>query len=130
MNGLDYGSMRLWQRKLQRSERTVDQFIQKFLLEQALEALAKAKANTPSEDPGLREAWTLSSVQKVRGGWQVTLTNSAAGASALEYGHMDSSRTTWSEGRFICTLAVSETAERLPQHFQAAFAAWKGEMGL
>ena len=106
MNGLDYGSMRLWQRKLQRSERTVDQFIQKFLLEQALEALAKAKANTPSEDPGLREAWTLSSVQKVRGG------------------------TTWSEGRFICTLAVSETAERLPQHFQAAFAAWKGEMGL
>lgn len=130
MNGLDYGSMRLWQRKLQQSERTVDQFIQKFLLEQALEALAKAKANTPSEDPGLREAWTLSSVQKVRGGWQVTLTNSAAGASALEYGHMDSSRTTWSEGRFICTLAVSETAERLPQHFQAAFAAWKGEMGL
>lgn len=130
MNGLDYGSMRLWQRKLQRSERTVDQFIQKFLLEQALEALAKAKANTPSEDPGLREAWTLSSVQKVRGGWQVTITNSAAGASALEYGHMDSSRTTWSEGRFICTLAVSETAERLPQHFQAAFAAWKGEMGL
>ena len=99
-------------------------------MEQALEALAKAKANTPSEDPGLREAWTLSSVQKVRGGWQVTLTNSAAGASALEYGHMDSSRTTWSEGRFICTLAVSETAERLPQHFQAAFAAWKGEMGL
>ena len=130
MNGLDYGSMRLWQRKLQQSERTVDQFIQKFLLEQALEALAKAKANTPSEDPGLREAWTLSSEQKVRGGWQVTLTNSAAGASALEYGHMDSSRTTWSEGRFICTLAVSETAERLPQHFQAAFAAWKGEMGL
>ena len=130
MNGLDYGSMRLWQRKLQQSERTVDQFIQKFLLEQALEALAKAKANTPSEDPGLREAWTLSSVQKVRGGWQVTLTNSAAGASALEYGHMDSSRTTWSEGRFICTLAVSETAERLPQHFQAACAAWKGEMGL
>lgn len=130
MNGLDYGSMRLWQRKLQRSEHTVDQFIQKFLLEQALEALAKAKANTPSEDPGLREAWTLSSVQKVRGGWQVTITNSAAGASALEYGHMDSSRTTWSEGRFICTLAVSETAERLPQHFQAAFAAWKGEMGL
>ena len=130
MSGLDYGSMRLWQRKLQRSERTVDQFIQKFLLEQALEALAKAKANTPSEDPGLREAWTLSSVQKVRGGWQVTLTNSAAGASALEYGHMDSSRTTWSEGRFICTLAVSETAERLPQRFQAAFAAWKGEMGL
>lgn len=130
MTGLDYGSMRLWQRKLQRSECTVDQFIQKFLLEQALEALAKAKANTPSEDPGLREAWTLSSVQKVRGGWQVTLTNSAAGASALEYGHMDSSRTTWSEGRFICTLAVSETAERLPQHFQAAFAAWKGEMGL
>ena len=130
MNGLDYGSMRLWQRKLQQSERTVDQFIQKFLLEQALEALAKAKANTPSEDPGLREAWTLSSVQKVGGGWQVTLTNSAAGASALEYGHMDSSRTTWSEGRFICTLAVSETAERLPQHFQAACAAWKGEMGL
>ena len=130
MNGLDYGSMRLWQRKLQRSEHTVDQFIQKVLLEQALEALAKAKANTPSEDPGLREAWTLSSVQKVRGGWQVTITNSAAGASALEYGHMDSSRTTWSEGRFICTLAVSETAERLPQHFQAAFAAWKGEMGL
>ena len=130
MNGLDYGSMRLWQRKLQRSERTVDQFIQKFLLEQALEALAKAKANTPSEDPGLREAWTLSSVQKVRGGWQVTITKSAAGASALEYGHMDSSRTTWSEGRFICTLAVSETAERLPQHFPAACAAWKGEMGL
>ena len=41
MNGLDYGSMRLWQRKLQQSERTVDQFIQKFLLEQALEARPK-----------------------------------------------------------------------------------------
>ena len=57
MNGLDYGSMRLWQRKLQQSERTVDQFIQKFLLEQALEALAGeialAGAAGDAEYPGV-----------------------------------------------------------------------------
>ena len=130
MSGLDYsGTLRL-QQQMRQLESGFDQFLRRFLLKQALDALERTKAKTPQDSGQLREAWTISEVQQMGGTLAVTLSNPTAYASSVEYGHIDSGRTNWVEGKFLCTLAMDEVAKLIPQRFAAEFAAWVGRLNL
>ena len=130
MSGLDYsGTLRL-QQQMRRLEGGFDQFLRQFLLKQALDALERTKAKTPQDSGQLREAWTISEVQQIGGTLAVTLSNPTAYASSVEYGHIDSGRTNWVEGKFMCTLAIDEVAKLIPQRFNREFAAWVRRLGL
>ena len=143
MSGLDMSGALKLQKQLQQLEKEFDLFIRRFLLTEALEALAEARARTPAEADALRRSWTIAGgqveagvpypdtgkaaldhVQRVGDTLLVALSNSAAEASAVEYGHLTDDRKGWAEGKFMCTLAIDEVARRMPPRFQRAFAEW------
>lgn len=73
MSGLDFDDILKLQQQMRRMESEFDQFIRQFLLKQALDALARTKANTPVDTGLLRAAWTVGDgVSAARGRWSAT----------------------------------------------------------
>lgn len=73
MSGFDFGGMRELQQQTRRMEEDFDRFIRRFLLRQALDALARTKANTPVDTGLLRAAWTVGDgVSAARGQWSAS----------------------------------------------------------
>lgn len=129
MSGLDFDDILKLQQQMQRMESEFDQFLRQFLLKQALDALARTKANTPVDTGLLRDSWTIGEVQRVGNGLVVTISNPTEYASFVEYGHMTRDRKRWIEGKFMCTLAIDEVSKLMPQRFNAEFTAWVGRLG-
>lgn len=73
MSGFDFAETLKLQQQLQTMENQFDTFIRGFLLRQALDALARTKANTPVDTGLLRAAWTVGDgVSAARGKWSDT----------------------------------------------------------
>lgn len=128
MSGLDFRDTSKLQQQMQTMTREFDAFIKQFLLRQALDVLAKTKDNTPVDTGLLRASWTISELQRAGNDLVITISNPTEYASFVEYGHLTRNRQRWIEGRFMCTLAIDEVARRIPQRFNAEFAAWVGRL--
>ena len=129
MSGLDFDDPIKLQQQMRRMESEFDQFIRQFLLKQALDALARTKANTPVDTGLLRDSWTIGEVQQIGNSLVVTISNPTEYASFVEYGHMTRDRKRWIEGKFMCKLAIDEVSRLMPQRFQMDFATWIRRLG-
>lgn len=114
--------------KLQQTFHTMqiefDSFLKNFLLQQAFDALAKTKENTPVNLSQLRSAWTISSVERHGNTLEVMIHNPLNYVSSMEFGYLSSDHTRWVDGKFMCTLALDEIERVIPQRFRAAFQNW------
>jgi len=129
MSGLEFEDMKKLQQQLKKQEQEFDGFIHKFLLKMALDAVGRAKSNTPVDTGLLRAAWSIGDVQRQGNNLMVALVNPIEYASFVEYGHMTRDRNHWVEGKFMATLAIDEVARLIPARFQTEYAAWLARLG-
>lgn len=70
MSGFNFDGMKQLQQQLKRQEQDFERFIRQFLLKMALEAVNRAKANTPVDTGLLRAAWAVEGgISAARGRW-------------------------------------------------------------
>jgi len=105
-----------------------DEFLKKFLLEQALRVLAKTKPRTPVDTGALRASWQVGEVRVVGNDLEVEIINSQEYASFNEYGarNVDGS---WRDGRFMLTISMDEVRAQMPLRFDKALKAYLQSKG-
>ena len=96
-------------------------FLEDFLLKNALEALNKTKKRTPVDTGELRRNWEISSVVRKGADLAVYLYNSKEYASYVENGHATRNREGWVEGYYMATISIEEIERKLPQRFNREF---------
>lgn len=70
MSRLDFEGMKKLQEQFKKQEQEFDTFLRRFLLKMGLEAVNRAKANTPVDTGLLRAAWTVEGgISAARGRW-------------------------------------------------------------
>lgn len=110
-------------------EKSFDGWLESFLLKRALTVLQKTKLNTPVDTGWLRGEWFVGNIARKGGCIEVTIENNTEYASFVEYGHMNRSRTSWVEGRFMCSIAIHEMETSLPAKFRTEYAKWAAGLG-
>lgn len=125
-------------------EKVIDRFIQDFLLEMAMRALAKIKKRTPvgvysgevhfftaegkevrfnvskvRTGGQLRRNWQVGNVQRRGDAYVVEIYNNTHYAPFVEYGHRTGhGLTKWVEGRFMMTISMQEIERELPKYLE------------
>lgn len=122
-----------------------DEFLKKFLLEQALRAIAKIKPRTPVDTGAMRAMWgvgsqslvvrtntgtglvevdpersQVASIDVVGDTFEVWIWNGMDYASFVEFGarNVDGS---WRDGYFMMTISIDEVQRQMPARFDKAF---------
>ena len=133
MSGLQGTGLKALKQEMACFEQKEKELLQEFLLEQAQTALENIRAQMPQEQEALSKAWridtesaSLEMVQRQGDTLLIALSNPLPQASVVEYGALNADRSQFIPGRLICTLALAELEEQMPQRFQAAFAKWIG----
>ena len=145
--GFEHSDFRKLAEGMAKLEKDSRSFIEGFLYQMALRALAQTKRRTPVDTGDLRGAWFLSNIVWSGGTASVNLINPKLYASWVEFGHWqqvgrfipgrwvggrfqyDATADTgmvlknpWVEGRFMVTLSIQEIERQLPKRLEAAWA--------
>ena len=121
------------------------QFIEKFLLQMGMRAIAQTKALTPVVTGDLRDRWELSEITRVGDLVYISLINTMEYASYVEDGHMQYARwvpgrwdgdvfkyepgsktgmklsTKWVPGQHMARISMDKIERELPARYQRAF---------
>lgn len=120
--GFDYSEFEKFCTNMNRAANQFKDFLEEFLLKNALEALAKTKKRTPTGETGhLKQKWEISSVVRRGADLVVYLYNPKEYASYVEYGHATRNREGWVEGYFMSTISIEEIERKMPQRFNREF---------
>lgn len=126
----DYsGFMHLYQR-IDRLQREMGAFLERFLLKQALDTLRKTKRLTPVDTGYLRNTWMIGNIQREGEMLKITIYNTTEYAAFIEYGHLTRDRMSWKRGYFMCTLSIKEVERRMPTRFRSEFATFVAGLGM
>ena len=112
-----------------------EEFLRKFLLKEALRALASTKRRTPYVTGHLRNSWQISDVRKSGGYLIVEIFNPVEYASYVEYGHAQEPgryvpaigkrlKASWVPGKFMSTVAIKRVEAQLPRRYETEFRKW------
>lgn len=118
-------------------------FLNQFLLEMGLRALAKTKKRTPVRTGFLRNSWQVSDVERDGNQLVIYLTNSAEYASYVEEGHQaykwsrgeDGKRVKGDKGKYVegyhmAKISLAEINREIPPRFKQSFAKWTQRLSL
>ena len=106
--GFDFSEFEKLAEGVKSMEKDNRKFIEDFLLEMALRAMAKTKKRTPVDTGDLRNKWYLSGVAWRGNDVMINIVNSALYASFVEFGH-------WQKpGRFIPGSFLGDKFEYIP----------------
>ena len=119
--GFDYSEFEKFCTNMNRAANQFKDFLEDFLLKNALEALNKTKKRTPVDSGELRRNWEISSVVRKGADLVVYLYNSKEYASYVENGHATRNREGWVEGYFMSTISIEEIERKMPQRFNREF---------
>lgn len=119
--GFDYSEFEKFCANMNRAANQFKDFLEDFLLKNALEALNKTKKRTPVDTEELRRNWEISSVVRKGADLVVYLYNPKEYASHVEYGHATRNREGWVEGYFMSTISIEEIERKMPQRFNREF---------
>ena len=115
----------------------LDDFLKKFLLEQANRILGKTKKKTPKITGTLRNAWELGPIESSGTDIFVEIKNPMEYATYVEYGHRVVGHGSsvgiefgWVDGRFMLKTSIDEIQAQLPSRYEKAFNAFYKERGL
>ncbi|HHD2752270.1 TPA: HK97 gp10 family phage protein [Clostridium perfringens] len=119
--GFDYSEFEKFCSNMNRAANQFKDFLEDFLLKNALEALNKTKKRTPVDSGELRRNWEISSVIRKGADLVVYLYNSKEYASYVENGHATKNREGWVEGYYMATISIEEIERKMPQRFNREF---------
>ena len=119
--GFDYSEFEKFCTNMNRAANQFKDFLEDFLLKNALEALNKTKKRTPVDSGELRRNWEISSVARKGADLVVYLYNSKEYASYVENGHATRNREGWVEGYYMATISIEEIERKMPQRFNREF---------
>ena len=124
--GFDYRQFKKMCNNVARSSKTLNQFLEDFLVGEALEALELTKKRTPVDTGKLRAAWKLAKTERTLNSIKIFLVNDVAYASFMETGftYEKQSQSVWREGYHIAELSLLEISNRLPAKLNKAFTSW------
>lgn len=145
--GFDYKQFQKLYDGVRKMEAGSRKFVEDFLVEMALRAMAKAKKRTPVDTGDLRNKWYLSGVARRGNDVMINLVNSAKYASFVEFGHWQQPgrfvpgywqgsrfvyspgaktgivlKEAWVDGYFMATISIQEIEREIPKRLEAA---WK-----
>lgn len=149
--GFDYSQFQKLYENVRRMEAGSVKFIEDFLLEMGLRAMAKVKkrqADAKAVDTGdMLNKWQLSGITRRGNDVMIMLSNSALYASFVEYGHWQKVgrfvpghwegdrfvyepgskggmvlKNPWVDGVFMLTISIQEIEREMPRRLEAA---WK-----
>lgn len=98
--------------------KTIERFIEDFLLEMAFRAEGKIKNRTPVDTGQLRRSWQVGKVERKGNDYIVEIYNPTEYAKFVEYGHRTSNLTKWVEGRYMMTIGMKEMEKELPRYLE------------
>lgn len=104
-------------------------FLEKFLIDMALEAMAEIKLRTPVDTGALLESWKLGEIKRSNRAVEIELINNQEYASFVEYGH-ETVNGGWVDGRLMMTIGIDEIQKKMPARFHEQFKAWLVENGM
>ena len=144
--GFDYSGFKQLAENVKSMEKDSVRFIEDFLLQMALRALAKVKRRTPVDTGDLRGSWYLSGVARRGGDFMINIINPKLYASFVEYGHTQETgrfipgrwegerfiyepgagtgmtlKNPWVEGKFMLTLSIKEIEREIPARLSTAW---------
>ncbi len=119
--GFDYSEFEKFCTNMNRAANQFKDFLEDFLLKNALETLNKTKKRTPVDSGELRRNWEISSVIRKGADLVVYLYNSKEYASYVENGHATRNREGWVEGYYMATISIEEIERKMPQRFNREF---------
>ena len=124
--GFDYKNFKKMCDGMARASKTLDQFLEDFLIGEALEALALTQERTPVDTGKLRAAWKLTKAERTLNSIKIFLVNDVAYASFMETGftYEKQSQSVWREGHHMAELSLLEISNRLPTKLNKAFTSW------
>lgn len=145
--GFEYGEFRQLLENMKAMEKDSRKFIEGFLYQMALRALAETRRRTPVDTGDLRGAWSLSGIAWRGDTVMINLRNPKLYASWVEFGHFqrpgrfvpgrwegdrfvyDKEAETgmvlsepWVDGKFMLTISIAEIERQMPKRLEAA---WK-----
>ena len=111
-----------FEKKLKTIEKKAPDRIIRELDRQGNKLRRAARANTPVKTGKLRKGYRLTQVEKIRGGYQKGLYNSAPHFHLVEKGHRKVSKSGkelgWTEGKFYLERTVKEMEEPITQELE------------
>ncbi len=111
-----------FQKKLKTIEKKAPDRIIDKLDEEGKKLIKQARTNTPKKTGKLRKGYKLLPVEKIQGGYQKGLTNTAPHFHLVEKGHRKVSKSGkelgWTEGKFYLERTVKEMEEPITQELE------------
>lgn len=126
----DFREFEKFIRNTKQAQVDYNQFFEQFLLDIALDVLARTKNITPVGETGfLKKSWHLGEIGRVGTSITIELINSMEYASFVENGHFTRNRKSWVDGRFMATVSIEEVESVLEQRYQKAFRTFLSQRG-
>ena len=129
--GFDYDAFVKMHRSMLKMQAELDEFLEGFLIKQALIALRLVRPRTPVDTGTLRRSWQITDVQIYDSYMTVSLVNPIEYASFMENGFTYSTKS--GEGRFpgfhMAELSILQVQQKLPAKFSSAFTSWLKSKG-
>lgn len=147
----DFKNFDRFTKNFEKFQKEFDPFCRRFLLDQAMIALADTKAMTPVKTGDLRNRWELSQVFKTTKGYYIQIFNTLEYASYVEDGHRQQVgrfvpgifvggkfvyqkgaksgmvlKKPWVNGFHMCRIAVDRVQDNMQQKFDQAFKSFCG----
>ncbi len=109
--------------KLQKQNKTTDDFLQSCTKELAARLLRMVKNKTPVgqyKDIGkvggtLRRGWTTGTITKEGSSYRIEIVNPVEYATYVEYGHRTANHSGWIPGQFFMTISEQELEKIAPK---------------
>lgn len=127
-SSFNYKSTERWLNNIKEKGKNLDNFFRKTLYQVAIEALAAIQENTPVDTGTLKEAWKMTSIERIGNTYVVLLYNNQDYASYVEEGHQQKARWlpgVWSGGKFRyvpnAKTGIMLTTRKIPGVFMAKF---------
>lgn len=108
-----------------------DDFLEGFLIKQALVALRLVRPRTPVDTGTLRRSWQITDVQIYHSYMTVSLVNPIEYASFMEYGFTYNTKTGERHfpGFHMAELSILQVQQQMPAKFESAFLSWLKSKG-
>ena len=144
--GFDFGEFRKLAEGVKDLQKDNRKFIEDFLYQMALRALAETKKRTPVDTGDLRNSWYLSGIAWRGDTVMINLLNPKLYASFVEFGHAQRPgrfvpgsflggsfeyipgypfgmvlSDPWVEGKFMVTLSIQEIERQMPRRLEKAW---------
>ena len=124
--GFNYSEFRKLYENVQRASRSLDQWLESFLVSKATDALALTKTRTPVETGRLQREWKLSSVERTLTTLKIYIMNETEYASFMEMGftYQVEGQNIWREGHHMAEISLLEVSKSIPDDLSKAFEHW------